>query len=183
MKFADKLVEMINKASYLHDVEVNQKYDSDQPYSIHLKNVLNHTIDYLKYVPEEDYDLICFAALFHDAIEDARQTYNDIIRIAKMWFDEDKAINAAEIVYALTNEKGRNRHERANEKYYQGIREIKYAPLIKACDRMANTIYSKDHKQSLHKAYIKEMEDFIANIYVNDESLPTKVIEDLKNLK
>ena len=69
---------------------------------------------------------------------------------------------ATEIVYALTNEKGRNRHERANEKYYAGIRDTMYAPLVKACDRLANYNYAKETHSRMVSCYEKEME-FIAN--------------------
>lgn len=51
--------------------------------------------------------------------------------------------DVADIVYAVTNEKGKNRSERANEKYYQGIRENKLAVIVKICDRLANALYSK----------------------------------------
>lgn len=45
----------------------------------------------------------------HDTIEDIRQSYNDI----------KKKIGqpVADMVFAVTNEKGKNRHERANVKY------------------------------------------------------------------
>ena len=55
---------------------------------------------------------------------------------------EEQAQMAAEIVYALTNDKGRTRAERAGEKYFQGIRSTPYAPFVKLCDRLANVTYS-----------------------------------------
>ena len=48
----------------------------------------------------------------------------------------------SEIAYALTNEKGRTRTDQANEKYYEGIRSTKYAPMVKYADRIANLRYS-----------------------------------------
>ena len=77
-----------------------------------------------------------FGAYYHDSIEDARLTYNDVIRIAKRWMDDEQALIATEIVYALTNDKGRTRAERAGEKYYQGIRETAFAPFVKLSDRL-----------------------------------------------
>ena len=38
--------------------------------------------------------------------------------------------------------KGRNRGERANDLYYQGIRQTKFASFIKMCDRLANIQYT-----------------------------------------
>jgi (p)ppGpp synthase/HD superfamily hydrolase len=77
-----------------------------------------------------------FAALWnHDTIEDARVTYNDLkSRFGKF---------TAELVYAVTNEKGRTRKDRANDKYYNGIRETEYATFIKLCDRIANVRFGK----------------------------------------
>ena len=59
-----------------------------------------------------------------------------------MGLDEAQAFMAAEIVYALTNEKGRTRAERAGVKYYEGIRAVPYAPMVKLADRMANVRFS-----------------------------------------
>lgn len=83
-----------------------------------------------------------FGAYYHDSIEDTRLTYNDVVKIAKQWMDDQQALMAAEIVYALTNDKGRTRAERAGEKYYQGIRDTAYAPFMKLADRLANITYS-----------------------------------------
>ena len=49
------------------------------------------------------------------------------------------------IAYALTNEKGRTRAERANAKYYRGIRKEEYADLDKICDRLANVKHSYEN--------------------------------------
>ena len=72
---------------------------------------------------------------------------------------------ATEIVYALTNDKGRSRAERAGEKYYQGIRETPYAPFVKLCDRLANITYScaGEGAHSLHmkEVYKHEMPHFL----------------------
>ena len=69
----------------------------------------------------------------------------------------------ADIVYACTNEKGKNRDERANDKYYEGIRTTSYAPFIKLCDRLANVRYSTlfDVNSKMAKVYKKEHEHFI----------------------
>ena len=65
-----------------------------------------------------------------------------MLRAARKWMTEEQALMATEIVYALTNDKGRTREERAGEKYYQGIRVTPYAPFVKLCDRLANVTYS-----------------------------------------
>jgi (p)ppGpp synthase/HD superfamily hydrolase len=73
--------------------------------------------------------------------------------------------NVAEIVYALTNEKGKTREQRANDKYYKGIKETPYATFVKLCDRMANLEYSKKTSPKMTKVYQKEMSNFIKKVY------------------
>lgn len=68
------------------------------------------------------------------------------------------------MIYALTNEKGRNRAERGNQKYYDGIKNTPYADFIKMCDRIANVQYSKMTKSSMFKKYKTEHDSFIAKI-------------------
>lgn len=178
----------LNRAYNLHDVEVNQKYgDNDSlPYSYHLKLVVQAAIMHMSNVlmSYDDIMPVLFGAAFHDSIEDARQTYNDIVKIAKEYMSEDQAIMAAEIVYAVTNEKGKTRGERANDKYYAGIRATKYAPFIKMCDRMANMSHSFTTHSSMAKKYAKEMLHFIESIVdpinqekKNEYSIPDSLME------
>lgn len=74
----------------------------------------------------------------------------------------------AEIVYAVTTEKGRTREERANEKYYEGIKKTKYATFVKLCDRLANVAHSKLTNSSMLKKYEKENEKFVDYLYNNE---------------
>lgn len=117
----------------------------------------------------EDVPVLCFGAWFHDSIEDARLTYNDVKReAARLGLDDAQATLAAEIVYALTNEKGRTREERANDRYYAGIRTTPYAPLLKLADRLANLKYSCTGKneRNLHmkEIYLRELPHFLQAI-------------------
>ena len=164
--------------------EVNQFYD-EKPYFYHLDKVAKLTSRYLVYVVEKKEDIlpVIFGAYFHDSIEDARLTYNDVMKIAKEYMSDDQALMAAEIVYALTNEKGKNRHERANAKYYAGIRETPYAPLVKAADRLSNYNYAKEHKSKMVKCYQKEMDSFIEAALTKDDGtffVPQEMIDELK---
>ena len=152
------------EAANVH-ANVNQHYD-EYPYFYHLNKVAEHVIEYLPDIIECKDDIlpVLFGAYFHDSIEDARLTYNDVKKIARKYMTEAQAYMAAEIVYALTNEKGRNRHERANDKYYEGIRDTKYAPLVKACDRLSNYEFAKATKSRMVKMYESEMDEFINHI-------------------
>ena len=63
---------------------------------------------------------------------------------------------------------GKTRKDRANEKYYLGIRELQFATFIKLCDRIANVEYSKQTKSRMFEMYKKENEHFISQLW-NDE--------------
>ena len=180
--------EIRNDAHALH-ASVNHAYDRIRPYGFHLDMVVNWVRKYIEVVcvSEQDVLPIYFAAFYHDSIEDARLSYNDVMKIAKELMDEEQAYLATEIVYALTNEKGRNRAERANEKYFAGIREIPYAPFVKLADRLANTSYafSKGTADSLRmsKVYREELPGFLEALKVEGTdvrfSLPEAMVEDL----
>ena len=180
--------EIRNDAHALH-ASVNHAYDRIRPYGFHLDMVVNWVRKYIEEVcvSEQDVLPIYFAAFYHDSIEDARLSYNDVMKIAKEVMDEEQAYLATEIVYALTNEKGRNRAERANEKYFAGIREIPYAPFVKLADRLANTSYafSKGTADSLRmsKVYREELLGFLEALKVEGTdvrfSLPEAMVEDL----
>lgn len=160
---------------------VNQLYD-DKPYIYHLKSVVDFTLKYLPSECEADALPVMFGAFFHDSIEDARLTYNDVMRIAKTFMSEEQAVMATEIVYALTNEKGRNRHERANDKYYEGIRATKYAPLVKAADRLANYTYAKSAHSKMEKCYKGEMEEFVKKALTAEDGtllVPKEMVDEL----
>ena len=103
----------------------------------------------------------------------------------------EQALTAAEIVYALTNEKGRSRAERAGEKYFQGIRETPYAPCVKLADRLANTTYSYRCSNALNAhmkdVYREELPQFLVAITSPHQadlrySLPQAMLEELKSV-
>lgn len=134
----------------------NHLYD-DKPYEIHLQMVFDVAKKFIHLIPENEQENVLAGCYVHDVIEDTRQTYNDV----------QKATNTriAELAYALTNEKGKSRKERANDKYYSGIRQTPYATFIKVCDRIANFEYSKQKGSRMVEMYTKEMEDFISKLY------------------
>jgi (p)ppGpp synthase/HD superfamily hydrolase len=89
-------------------------------------------------------------------IEDTRVSYNDV----KNRLDNAGYSYIVDIIYAVTNEKGKNRNERANEKYYEGIRSTPGAVFVKLCDRIANVQYSKMMKSRMFEMYGKEQFKF-----------------------
>jgi (p)ppGpp synthase/HD superfamily hydrolase len=148
--------------------KTNHFYSEYLPYEFHLrmvyqvgqdfKHLLDDKLDYYTGNPnnKDGYvtlrDACLVAAWGHDLIEDCRVSYNDV----KTHLGQE----AADIVYAVTNEKGKNRAERANEKYYQGIRETPGAVFVKLCDRIANVQYSKMTKSRMFEMYSKENPKF-----------------------
>jgi (p)ppGpp synthase/HD superfamily hydrolase len=148
----------------------NHMYDTYLPYEFHLRMVnevakdfnylLDNEVDYYTGEPyrgprQEQVTLMqaCMLATWgHDLIEDTRVSYNDVMNHLGQ--------EAADIVYAVTNEKGKNRKERGGVKYYEGIRQTQGAVFVKLCDRIANVQYSKMTKSRMFEMYKKEHQDF-----------------------
>ena len=126
-------------------------------YSYHLQMVVDVANKFIHLIPEKDRDVVISSAWCHDLIEDTRNTYSDVLKAT--------SLEVAEIVYALTNEKGKTRKERANEKYYSGIRNTPYATFVKLCDRIANIQYSMSQRSRMLEMYRKETPDFINTLY------------------
>lgn len=190
-KYADQIDHFRQMAHDLHQ-SVNQTYAGSLPYGFHLDMVVEgvRNYGYLVCVREEDVLPLFFGAYYHDSIEDARLTYNDVMRLARNEMTIEQAMMATEIVYALTNDKGRTRAERAGEKYYKGIRETPYAPFVKLCDRLANITYSctgEGNKGTrMKEVYKGEMPHFLPaiNPHSNDPrfAVPVEVVEALAEI-
>ena len=148
-KYADKIEQIRQSAHELHQ-SVNQTYGDSLPYGYHLDMVVNGIRD--------------FGHLL---------TYNDVMKTARHFLKEEQAFLATEIAYALTNDKGRTRTERAGDKYYQGIRQTPYAPFVKLCDRLANITYScagvDGSDPRMKEVYKSEMPHFLAAITTNSD--------------
>ena len=164
-----------------HD-NTNHMYDMYLPYSFHLRMVdraaqqfehlLDDTKDMQTGASREVLDgsrigfvslrMACRKAVWaHDAIEDTRVSYNDVVNhLGK---------DAAGIVYAVTNEKGKNRAERASDKYYEGIVATPGAVFVKLCDRIANVQYGKMTGSSMYNKYKKENVNFVTKLGGLDE--------------
>jgi (p)ppGpp synthase/HD superfamily hydrolase len=152
----------------------NHFYDTYLPYEFHLRMVAQVADDFIHLVEDryiQDSYMNSFRASLklacwgHDLIEDTRTNYNDV----KKMFGE----NVADIIYAVTNEKGKNRSERANDKYYEGIRNTPGAVFVKLCDRIANVQYSKMTKSRMFETYKKENDHFLTSLgFVEGQAHP-----------
>ena len=151
---------------------VNQTYDGYLPYAFHLRLTASYALRFLPLLQldEAQGETVLAAAYFHDTLEDARLSYNDLTALLTRLKDEHQlrldVRAAAEAVYALTNDKGRTRAERAGEAYYKGIRGTPFAPFLKMCDRLANLRYSTlwTPRQRMAQVYAEEMPHFLKNI-------------------
>lgn len=187
-----EVIAQIGESAHALHAHVNQTYDKQHPYGFHLDMVAEGVKRYGHTVCDNEEDVIplFFGAFYHDSIEDARLTYNDVMRTAKRWMTDQQALLATEMVYALTNEKGRTRAERANDKYYQGIRETPYAPFLKLADRLANITYSCSHSNdsNLHmkQVYQTELPHFLEAIKSSQSdvrySLPDEMVKELRTV-
>ena len=175
--------------------KIGQMYSTYLPYRFHLNLAVRIADKYIELIPEEDREIVRGAVASHDLLEDTHNTYNDLKNA--LWnmplMDEethqiltgDKITQICEIVYAVTNEKGRNRKQRANDRYYKGIRETKYASFVKLCDRIANVLfgimfngesemYEKENPMFLVKLQSEELKDYEQMIYDLDRLFATK---------
>lgn len=153
-----KLSNVIAFAIHAHE-STNHKYSGEYSYSVHLAMVAMFAMKYRHLVDEKDFDNVMAGCWFHDTIEDCRFTYNDVKQLTNT--------TVADIVYALTNEKGKNRAERGNEKYYKLIRETKYAVFVKLCDRLANAKFSLENGSRMLEMYAKENDKFLKNLGID----------------
>lgn len=138
-------------------VKTNHWYDEYLPYEFHLRMVAQAANDFMHLIPDPEFrEVLLLAAYGHDLIEDTRVSFNDVREVL--------GLGSAEIIYAVSNEKGKNRKERANAKYYQGICDTPGAVFVKLCDRIANVQYSKMTKSRMFGMYEKENDHFLTSL-------------------
>ena len=168
-----------------HDNICNQKYADKYPYSMHLSFVeaqgrkFIHLLDSktisnrhnnLSSKDKRLLNLILMALISHDCLEDARMTYNNLVEtIDTLDFNNRLAAQmVADIVYCVTDEKGKSRKERKNDKYYSELKENQYAVFVKLADLAANTLFSKLSGSSMYEKYKKEFPFFKEKVYIEE---------------
>lgn len=149
------------------DVNHND-YGGYLPYEFHLKMALKVASQFHYIVPIEEYDIYLCAVAGHDLLEDTRKSYNDVLQQLMQGDEKYTEVIAriiTEMIFAVSNETGRNRLERANARYYEKIRIIHGAKFVKMCDKIANVRYGVWHdsdKLGMHKKehvhFLEEMQ-------------------------
>jgi len=166
----------------LHDNKCNQKYADTLPYSTHLGFVEVQGEKFIHLIPNsilvnekncQSYpvhyrDIVRYALIAHDSIEDARMTYNNVLESVNTeeFGNYPAAVMVADIVYAVTDEKGKTRKERKNNKYYDELKKNDLALFVKLSDLAANTLFSKLSGSSMYNKYKKEWPKFKEALYL-----------------
>jgi len=103
------------------------------------------------------------AMQFHDMIEDCGWTYNDVKEFVKTAIGTicDSHIAIADIAYALTDEKGRNRGQRKPDKLYKAMAKDRDFVVCKLADRVVN----RERAGSMGQKYDKEYPGFRTKLY------------------
>jgi hypothetical protein len=159
------------------DVYCNQKYADILPYSFHLDCVEKQGMKFIHLIPTKERDLVIAGLMNHEDLEDFRMTWNDVRNICNEFYDvdsrsvsyiEDFGERVADIVYCVTDEKGKTRAERKSNKYYKELSENKFAVFVKLADISANTLFSKLTGSSMYKKYKSEFAHFKEKCYVEE---------------
>ena len=95
-KYAQQ-IEVIRQSAHTLHQNVNQTYGENLPYGYHLDMVAEGVAEYGHLVCDNENDVLplFFGAFYHDAIEDARQTYHDVLNAAREFMTEEQALMAA----------------------------------------------------------------------------------------
>jgi (p)ppGpp synthase/HD superfamily hydrolase len=143
----NKFVSKIKHFSIKSHNTVNQKYGDNENYSVHLEMVGEFGETYLHLLPKDRQAFAHAGCYAHDRIEDCRENYNDLVKYC--------GVEVADIVYAVTDEKGRNREERKPKKLYDEMLYNTEAVFVKLCDRLANMKFSKNKYENMNDEQLK----------------------------
>lgn len=127
----------------------------DYPYTKHLNDVYNVLV-----ATGVDDNLILMVAWMHDIIEDTHLRYEDIF--------EDFGKRTADLVYLVTDKRGKTRSER-HQATYPLIADGPRATTIKVADRLANIMNSQHDKEKMFFMYEKEHPYFKETLLTNIE--------------
>lgn len=161
---------LIEYFKHRHDVYANHKYSVKQqlPYSFHLEMVNCQLQKFFKLdidthgMNQADNVILTAAAYGHDSIEDTRLTYNDVKNLKPPphnpgMFGQRTMKALADIIFACTEFRGRDRDERHPEEYVNGIASDKFAAIVKLADLSANATFSLMEYSSM---YFKMMDEW-----------------------
>jgi (p)ppGpp synthase/HD superfamily hydrolase len=132
-----------------------QKY-GEFPYEKHLQDVVEIVQKYF-----DSNDVIMASAWLHDVIEDTDVTFKEVF--------EEFGRYVARIVFACSDEPGKNRKERHERTYPKLMAAGREAIAVKLADRIANVRHSKTNNHGLFMMYHKEYPDFKKALHLPGE--------------
>lgn len=136
---------------------VRQSYDG-YPYFFHLNEVSKVAIKWREFAGNNFNTFL--GALFHDVIEDARLTYNDV---KELWGQE-----VADIVFVCTEIRGKNRKERHGPFYFKSLKQNKLGMFVKICDTIANMERGLTTGSTMLNKYMSEYKHFKQELYCEE---------------
>lgn len=154
-------------AYYQHDVVCNQKYNETLPYSFHLDLVEKQAIKFKYLLTDEEFDIVRMGAICHDLIEDARLTYNDI-KNGVFSLTIYQLNQLADIIFACTELRGKDRDERHGPEFIQGLKDNKLGLFVKLCDISANVGFGLLTNSTMVARYRKEFPKFKEQLYLDE---------------
>lgn len=128
--------------------EANCEYGVGQSYMTHIDMVVGY-VNFYKDVFSRpmDIEVVINAAYCHDLMEDAKQTYNNISKVA--------GIKVADVVLAVTDVPAENRLMKHLLTMGKTVRDYR-AIILKMCDILANATYSYAAGNSMYDKYVEE---------------------------
>jgi len=151
VKRAEEFAKLVHRNQFYGELPSEDGSPQRLDYYVHLKEVYLTLLDFG--IADET---ILAASWLHDSIEDTETTYETLlIQFGK---------KVADLVLAVTNEKGTNRKE-ILEKTAPKIKDNEAALVIKLADRIVNTEFSIDNNDKLYKMYEKEFPRFKELLY------------------
>jgi len=138
--------------------KVRQRYDSCYPYYYHLKMVTGFITKFKYLLSDEEYVKAFIAGNGHDTIEDVHFfTYNNIV--------EKWGVETADIIFACTELRGKNRAARHGAEYYSLLQQSELGSFVKICDVIANMTMGTMTGSSMLKKYRKDYPKFKQLLY------------------
>jgi len=169
-----RLVEAAKLYAHASHRGANHFYDGVKDYfDTHLTFVNGWLMKFIHLVPDYLLDngvtfhaVLEAATWLHDVIEDCRRTPNDLIKyFVTCGFSNEVGYHIARLVFAVSNEKGWSRGDRANAKYYSDMLMVDYADWVKLADRFGNMEYSMSVGSSMASKYKAEYSHFRDKLY------------------
>lgn len=143
------------------------------PYIEHCRRVYDVIINYSDACPiiKENIDILGPAAFLHDVLEDTTVTREQLASVFRS--------DVVDLVFAVTDEPGKNRKERKALTYFKIIQYGPTAVALKLADRLVNVKDSFQNNESLFQMYQKEHETFWARLHPVDISALQPLWQDL----